>query len=96
MEIERYIDQAHIGPDMFNQWQIYPENQSWHDPTEFDLESYAERLHDDAPRVLGDSTNVVVLTVHYSQRDGALENLPSDRSELACDEKIWEREQRGE
>jgi hypothetical protein len=70
METTHHIDQVHTDSGMFDQWEIYPENQSWYDPTEFDLESYAERLRDDAPRVLGDSTNVDVLAVHYSTREG--------------------------
>ncbi|KAF8545145.1 hypothetical protein BDD12DRAFT_813195 [Trichophaea hybrida] len=66
METEKYTEKENIDLDMFDQWQMYPENQSWHDPTAFDLESYADRLHSDSPRVLGDSTNADVLTVHYS------------------------------
>ncbi|KAF8253454.1 hypothetical protein K440DRAFT_657397 [Wilcoxina mikolae CBS 423.85] len=74
METEKYSDQEIIDLDMFDQWQIYPENQSWHDPTTFDLEFYLDRLHRDAPRVLGDSTDADVLTVHYSSEGVLIRN----------------------
>jgi len=70
METTHHIDQVHIDSDMFDQWETYPDNESRYDPIEFNLESYADRLRDDAPRLLSDSTNVDVLAVRYSTREG--------------------------
>lgn len=56
--------------DIFDQWQLYPRNQSWHDPAEFDLDSHAELLCADEDRILGNPTNVDVLTVHSSPPKG--------------------------
>jgi hypothetical protein len=70
METTHHIDQVHIDSDMFDQWETYPDNESLYDPIEFNLELYAERLHDDASRLLSDSTNVDVLAVRYSTREG--------------------------